>query len=174
MSFLISGRTQTYAIRLVVEGGGKVKTELVSVGQSGEQSLKRIESAGERASGGLKGLDRQAELLRKHRDICLPIPYRVERTFDGRSRVELGGGALSVPGARRDRSLAGGHLAACEAVRRDADGQRARGHEMPWTSGTPLTTCVSRTGWAPGTGSTLATLPPDPTLPHLRLAIGRS
>jgi hypothetical protein len=57
-------RTQTYAIRLAVEGGGQVKTELVSVGQSGEQSLKRIESAGERASGGLKGLGRQAELLR--------------------------------------------------------------------------------------------------------------
>ena len=43
-------RTQTYAIRLAVEGGGQVKAELVSVGQSGEQSLKRIESAGERAS----------------------------------------------------------------------------------------------------------------------------
>ena len=47
-------RTQTYAIRLAVEGGGQVKAELVSVGKSGEQSLKRIESAGERASGGLK------------------------------------------------------------------------------------------------------------------------
>ena len=57
-------RTQTYAIRLAVEGGGQVKAELVSVGQSGEQSLKRIESAGERAFGGLKGLGRQAELLR--------------------------------------------------------------------------------------------------------------
>ena len=57
-------RTQTYAIRLAVEGGGQVKAELVSVGHSGEQSLKRIESAGERASGGLKGLGRQAELLR--------------------------------------------------------------------------------------------------------------
>jgi hypothetical protein len=57
-------RTQTYAIRLAVEGGGQVKAELVAVGQSGEQSLKRIESAGERASGGLKGLGRQAELLR--------------------------------------------------------------------------------------------------------------
>jgi hypothetical protein len=57
-------RTQTYAIRLAVEGGGQVKAELVSAGQSGEQSLKRIESAGERASGGLKGLGRQAELLR--------------------------------------------------------------------------------------------------------------
>ena len=57
-------RTHTYAIRLAVEGGGQVKAELVSVGQSGEQSLKRIESAGERASGGLKGLGRQAELLR--------------------------------------------------------------------------------------------------------------
>jgi lambda family phage tail tape measure protein len=57
-------RTHTYAIRLAVEGGGQVKAELVSVGQSGEQSLKRIESAGERASGGLKGLGHQAELLR--------------------------------------------------------------------------------------------------------------
>jgi hypothetical protein len=57
-------RSQTYAIRLAVEGGGQVKAELVSVGQSGEQSLKRIESAGDRASGGLKGLGRQAELLR--------------------------------------------------------------------------------------------------------------
>jgi hypothetical protein len=47
-------RTQTYAIRLAVEGGGQVKAELISVGQSGEQSLKRIESAGDRASGGLK------------------------------------------------------------------------------------------------------------------------
>jgi hypothetical protein len=28
-------RTQTYAIRLAVEGGGQVKAELVSVGQSG-------------------------------------------------------------------------------------------------------------------------------------------
>ena len=57
-------RSQTYAIRLAVEGGGQVKAELISVGQSGEQSLKRIETAGERASGGLKGLGRQAELLR--------------------------------------------------------------------------------------------------------------
>ena len=57
-------RTHTYAIRLAVEGGGQVRAELVTVGQSGEQSLKRIESAGERASGGLKGLGRQAELLR--------------------------------------------------------------------------------------------------------------
>ena len=57
-------RTQTYAIRLAVEGGGQVKAELVTVGQSGEQSLKRIETAGGKASGGLMGLGRQAELLR--------------------------------------------------------------------------------------------------------------
>jgi hypothetical protein len=48
--------TTTYAIRLAVEGGGQVKAELVSVGQSGELSLKRIESAGERASGGLNDI----------------------------------------------------------------------------------------------------------------------
>src|ERR687892_2183532 len=57
-------RAQTYGVRLAVEGGGQVKAELVSVGQSGEQSLKRIETAGDKASGGLKGLGRQAELLR--------------------------------------------------------------------------------------------------------------
>jgi hypothetical protein len=28
--------TNTYAIRLAVEGGGQVKVELISVGQSGE------------------------------------------------------------------------------------------------------------------------------------------
>ncbi len=57
-------RTRTYSIRLAVEGGGQVKAELVSVGQSGEQSLKRIETAGGKASGGLRDLGRQAELLR--------------------------------------------------------------------------------------------------------------
>ena len=51
-------RTQTYAIRLAVEGGRQVKAELISVGQSGEQSLRRIETAGECASGGLRGLGR--------------------------------------------------------------------------------------------------------------------
>jgi len=34
-------RSQSYAIRLAVEGGGQVKAELISVGRSGEQSLKR-------------------------------------------------------------------------------------------------------------------------------------
>ena len=57
-------RTQSYAIRLAVEGGGQLKAELVSGGQSGEQSLKRIETAGGKASGGLKDLGRQAEVLR--------------------------------------------------------------------------------------------------------------
>ena len=56
--------TQTYAMRLAVEGGGQVQAQLVSVGQSGEQSLKRIEIAGGKASGGLKDLGRQPELLR--------------------------------------------------------------------------------------------------------------
>jgi hypothetical protein len=38
--------TQTYAIRLAVEGGGQVKAELVSVGQSGEQSPRLGERRG--------------------------------------------------------------------------------------------------------------------------------
>jgi hypothetical protein len=59
------GQTQPdVPIRLAVEGGGQVRAELVAVGQSGEQSLKRTERAGDRASDGLKGLGRQAGLLR--------------------------------------------------------------------------------------------------------------
>src|SRR4029453_4976658 len=57
-------RTNTYAIRLAVEGGGQVKAELISVGQSAEQSRNRAESTGERGSGGVRGLGRRAELLR--------------------------------------------------------------------------------------------------------------
>ena len=53
----------TYAIRLAVEGGGHVKAELISVGQSGEQSLERIESAAS-APRVEKGLGGEAELLR--------------------------------------------------------------------------------------------------------------
>ena len=63
-SLAMPRRSQTYAIRLAVGGGDQVKAELVSVGQSGEKSLQRIETAGDRASGGLKGVGRQAEFLR--------------------------------------------------------------------------------------------------------------
>ena len=35
----------TCVIHLAVEGGGQVKAELVSVGESGEQSLKRVETS---------------------------------------------------------------------------------------------------------------------------------
>ena len=47
---MMTGSRHTYAIRLSVEGGGQVKAELVSVGQSGEQSLKRIDMASPGAS----------------------------------------------------------------------------------------------------------------------------
>jgi hypothetical protein len=95
-------RTQTYAIRLAVEGGGQVKAELVSVGQSGEQSLKRIESAGDRASGGLKGLGRQAELLRAG-----------IRTLGG---ALIGAATVGGLGALIDRSIS-----AADAVGKTAD-----------------------------------------------------
>jgi hypothetical protein len=39
-------RSQTYAIRLAVDGSGQVKAELISVARSGEQNLKRIEIVG--------------------------------------------------------------------------------------------------------------------------------
>lgn len=54
----------TYAVRLAVEGGGKVKAELVSVGQSGERSLKKIDTAGTKASRGLSNLSDRAKTLR--------------------------------------------------------------------------------------------------------------
>jgi hypothetical protein len=95
-------RTQTYAIRLAVEGGGQVKAELVTVGQSGEQSLKRIETAGERASGGLKGLGRQAELLRTG-----------IRTLGG---ALLGAATVGGLGALIDRSIS-----AADAIGKTAD-----------------------------------------------------
>jgi len=95
-------RTHTYAVRLSVEGGGQVKAELVSVGQSGEQSLKRIESAGERASGGLKGLGRQAELLRTG-----------IRTLGG---ALIGAATVGGLGALIDRSIS-----AADAIGKTAD-----------------------------------------------------
>ena len=74
-------RTNTYAIRLSVEGGGQVKAELVSIGQSGEQSLKRIESAGDKASGKLKGLGHQAEQTPLSGQHCVPY-HRSGSRFD--------------------------------------------------------------------------------------------
>jgi len=54
----------TYAVRLAVEGGNKVKAELVSVGESGERSLKKIDAAGTKASRGLSNLTDRAKTLR--------------------------------------------------------------------------------------------------------------
>ena len=54
----------TYAVRLAVEGGGKVKAELISVGESGERSLKKIDRAGGTASRGLSNLTDRAKTLR--------------------------------------------------------------------------------------------------------------
>ena len=39
----------TYAIRLSVDGGGKVKAELMDVGRVGDKSLKKVEKAGGKA-----------------------------------------------------------------------------------------------------------------------------
>ena len=53
----------TYAVRLAVEGGNRVKAELVNVGESGERSLKKIERAGGKASLGLSSLGERARML---------------------------------------------------------------------------------------------------------------
>ena len=53
----------TYAIRLTVDGGGKVKAELMDVGRTGDKSLKKIETAGGKASRGLSKLSDRAQSL---------------------------------------------------------------------------------------------------------------
>ncbi len=53
----------TYAIRLTVDGGGKVKAELMDVGRTGDKSLKKIETAGGKASRGLSKLSDRAKSL---------------------------------------------------------------------------------------------------------------
>ena len=110
-------RTQTYAIRLAVEGGGQVKAELVSVGQSGEQSLKRIESAGEKASGGLKGLGRQAELLRTG-----------IRTLGG---ALVGAATVGGLGALIDRSISAADASARPPTRSASASRRCRSCALP-------------------------------------------
>ena len=58
----------TYAVRLAVEGGNRVKADLTSVGASGERSIKKIDRASDRASRGLGTLgDRASSLPRKRR-----------------------------------------------------------------------------------------------------------
>ena len=56
----------TYAVRLAVEGGNRVKADLRSVGASGERSLKKIDRASDKASRGLGTLSDRASALRRH------------------------------------------------------------------------------------------------------------
>jgi hypothetical protein len=56
-------RSHTYAIRLAVEGGGQVKGELITVAQSGKQSLKRSRPrrAGHQNGGPFFGRGRESD-----------------------------------------------------------------------------------------------------------------
>ena len=56
----------TYAVRLAVEGGNKVKANLTSVGTSGERSMRRIDRGSDRASRGLGTLGDRASSLRRN------------------------------------------------------------------------------------------------------------
>ena len=56
----------TYAVRLAVEGGNRVKADLTSVGASGERSIKKIDRASDRASRGLGTLGDRASSLRRN------------------------------------------------------------------------------------------------------------
>ena len=55
----------TYAVRLAVEGGNRVKADLVSVGTSGERSMRKIDRGSDRASRGLVTLGDRASSLRR-------------------------------------------------------------------------------------------------------------
>jgi len=55
---------RNFSIRLAVIDGGKVKAELRDVGESGEQSLKRVEAAARPASRGLEAVNAAAGDLR--------------------------------------------------------------------------------------------------------------
>ena len=56
----------TYAVRLAVEGGNRVKADLRSVGASGERSINKIDRASDKASRGLGTLSNRASALRRH------------------------------------------------------------------------------------------------------------
>jgi hypothetical protein len=125
----LARRTETYAVRLAVEGGGQLKAELVSVGQSGEQSSKRIETAGDRASGELKGLGRQAELLRT----------RIRTPGGALAGVATAGGLSALV----DRSISAADASARPPIRSASVSRRCR------SCGSPLrrpasTACVAR------------------------------
>ena len=55
----------TYAVRLGVEGGNRTKAELVSVGESGERSMRKIDRSADRASRELGTLGDRASSLRR-------------------------------------------------------------------------------------------------------------
>ena len=92
----------TYAVRLAVEGGNKVKAELVSVGQTGERSLKKIDTAGTKASRGLSNLTDRAKTLR--------IGMRA-----------LGGALAGVAAAGGLATLIDRSISAADAVAKTAD-----------------------------------------------------
>jgi hypothetical protein len=71
----------------------------VAVGQSGEQGLKRIETAADRASDGLKRLGCQAELLRGIRTLGGALEVRI-KAEDCRASLQNSGGATR--GGRRE------------------------------------------------------------------------
>jgi hypothetical protein len=59
-------RTQTYAIRLAVEGGGQVKAEVVAVGQSGESVARSASRAGRARFGLAEGPPEHQRLHHPH------------------------------------------------------------------------------------------------------------
>jgi len=66
------------SIRLSVVDGGKVKAELAEIGEKGERSLKKIESAAAPATDGLKLLSSAANDARFHLESATPPEQRTD------------------------------------------------------------------------------------------------
>ncbi len=63
----------TYAIRLTVDGGGKVKAELKDVGRTGDRSLKQIDASSKAASLGLSKLSDRAQSLGRRMNLLYGV-----------------------------------------------------------------------------------------------------
>ena len=118
----MSSKKQTYAVRLAVEGGGRVKAELTDIGKSGDKSIRKIETASSSASKGLMRLgDRAKSLTGSIRSLHGAIigavvmggfAALINRSIDladqiGKTSAKLGIGAEALQELRYAASLAG-------------------------------------------------------------------
>ncbi len=91
-----------YAVRLAVEGGNRVKAELLDVGKTGDRSLRKLETASGKASRGLRGLGDRTKAL-------------------GLATKALGGALVALAGAGGLAVLIDRSITAADAIGKTAD-----------------------------------------------------